>query len=175
MKIDTFKEELDHVINALRSEKYGILRNRKEMTEYAVSHPDCAFDGKRGMEGGFRIDTKKYSYLLRCNPAQGDYNFYCYCYMSESLNRQIKNDSNGIRFIDSGYQELFRIPDGGSIVISYPDGEKSERDCRFIDECHTQIGERLYHICEFAELMERNSATYEAKQQDVIQTKEKAI
>lgn len=133
LKTDAFKEELDHVINALRSEEHGILQNRKGMTEYAVSHPDCAFDGKRGMEGGFRIDTEKYSYLLRCNPAQGDYNFYCYCYMSESLNRQIKNASNGIRFIDSGYQELFRIPDGGSIVISYPDGEKREKGCRFIE------------------------------------------
>lgn len=174
LKTDVFKKELDSVINALRSEKYGILQNRKGMTEYAVSHPDCAFDTSLGMEGGFRIDTERYSYLLRCNPAQGDYNFYCYCYVSESLNRQIKKASNGIRFIESGYQELFCIPDGGSIVISYSDGEKRERGCRFIDEYHTQIGDRIYHICEFAELMERNGATYQAKQQDVIQ-KEKAL
>ncbi len=174
LKTDAFKEELDNVINALRSEKYGLLQSHRGMTEYAVSHPDCAFDGNGGMVGGFRIDTEKHSYLLRCNPAQGDYNFYCYCYVSESLNRQIENARKGIRFIDSAYHELFRIPDGGSIVISYPDGEKRERGCRFIDECHTQVGDRLYHICEFAELMKKNGATYEAKQQDKIQ-KERAL
>ncbi len=174
LKTDAFKKELDSVINALRSEEYGILQNRKGMTEYAVSHPDCAFDGNWGMEGGFRIDTEKHSYLLRCNPAQGDYNFYCYCYVSESLNRQIENARNGIRFIDPSYQELFRILDGGSIVISYSDEEKIEKRCRFIDEYHTQVGGCLYHICEFAEFMKKNSATYEAKKQDEIQ-KERSI
>ena len=38
-----------------------------------------------------------------------------------------------------------------------------ERICRFIDECHTEIGGSLYHICEFAERMEKNGMTYEPK------------
>ena len=38
-----------------------------------------------------------------------------------------------------------------------------ERSCRFIDEYHTEIGNDLYHICQFAELMERNGHTYEPK------------
>lgn len=54
-------------------------------------------------------------------------------------------------------------------------GKKEKKAVGLLNEYHTQIGERLYHICEFSELMERNGATYEAKQQDVIQTKEKAI
>ena len=40
-------------------------------------------------------------------------------------------------------------------------GEKSERTCRYIDEYHAEIGNNLYHICEFAERMEQNGATYE--------------
>ena len=42
-------------------------------------------------------------------------------------------------------------------------GEKTERPCRFIDEYHTEIGNNIFHICEFAERMEQNGATYEPK------------
>lgn len=66
-----------------------------------------------------------------------------------------------IRFIDSRYRELFRIPDGESIVISYPNGQKEERACTFIDEYHTQVGKNVFHICEFAECMERIGAGYQ--------------
>ena len=32
-----------------------------------------------------------------------------------------------IRFIDSHYTDLFRLPDGGSIRITYADGESAVR------------------------------------------------
>lgn len=75
------------------------------------------------------------------------------------------NDNKTIRFIDSSYKELFRIPDGGNIVINRYDGEKLTRTCTFLDEYHTQIGKEkgrgeIYHICQFAELMEKNGNTY---------------
>lgn len=66
-----------------------------------------------------------------------------------------------IRFINSRYQDLFRIPDGASIEISYPDGRKEERVCTFQDEYHTKVGNYVYHICEFAERMEAIGATYQ--------------
>lgn len=109
------------------------------------------------------MDTEKYAYLLRCNPIRGDYNFYCYCYVREWLDRHMANAGKGIRFIDPHYQEKFRIPDGGKIILTTAWGEKSECTCRYIDEYHTEIGSNLYHICEFAERMERNGATYEPK------------
>ena len=46
-----------------------------------------------------------------------------------------------------------------------------ERTCRFIDEYHTEIGGNLYHICEFAERMAHNGATYEPKQADALPQK----
>lgn len=107
------------------------------------------------------MDTKKYAYLLRLNPAKGDYNFYCYCYVKEWLDKHIANAEKGILFIDPHYKELFRIPDGGKICITSAWGEKSERTCRYIDEYHTEVGNNLYHICEFAECMKKNGATYE--------------
>ena len=53
--------------------------------------------------------------------------------------------------------------DGGKIIITSSWGEKTERPCRFIDEYHTEIGNNIFHICEFAERMEQNGATYEPK------------
>ncbi len=69
-------------------------------------------------------------------------------------------DKKMIRFIDSRYNELFLVPDGGNVVLTYSDGEKVTRSCQYIDEYHAQIGSRVYHSCEFAEIMERNGTKY---------------
>ena len=82
-----------------------------------------------------------------------------------------------IRFIDSEYREIFRIPDGGSIRITYPPGDGREpviRACKYIDEYHFNLSGNsegkpsygtTYHICEFAEAMERIGAKYEPLEQ----------
>jgi hypothetical protein len=76
-----------------------------------------------------------------------------------------------IRFIDSEYRELFQIPDGVSIRITYPpeDGrEPIERACKYHDEYHFSTlgkGGDLYHICQFAEIMEHLGAKYEPSAQ----------
>lgn len=67
-----------------------------------------------------------------------------------------------IRFIDSRYHDLFRIPDGGCVQIQYPNGTVI-KPCKFIDEYHTQVGYNVFHICQFAEIMERNGAVYMAE------------
>lgn len=64
-----------------------------------------------------------------------------------------------IRFIDSHYKDLFKVPDGGCIQIQYGD-ETVVKYCKFIDEYHTQIGNNVFHICQFAELMEVNGNIY---------------
>ncbi len=74
----------------------------------------------------------------------------------------IKQAEKGIRFIDPRYKELFRIPDGDPIRIQYQDGTHSDRTCRYIDEYHVEVGSgwnSLLHICQFAEMMERNGST----------------
>jgi hypothetical protein len=67
-----------------------------------------------------------------------------------------------IRFIDPEYNELFRIPDGGRIVVTRPMGEMypgvQEQwigTCKYLDECHTEINGECYHICQFAEIQQR--------------------
>lgn len=75
------------------------------------------------------------------------------------------HEKKEIRFIDSRYRELFRIKDGDSIEISYPDREKVTRKCTFIDEYHTKVGSSVFHICEFAERMEALGAVYRPAEQ----------
>ena len=82
-----------------------------------------------------------------------------------------------IRFIDSHYHTLFNIADGDSIEIVYPDGKREERVCTYIDEYHTQVGERVFHICEFAEIMEANGKSYcpaRSREKEVEERKEAA-
>lgn len=78
-----------------------------------------------------------------------------------------------IRFIDSHYKDLFRLPDGGSIRITYADGESAVRKCTYIDEYHTMIGNNVFHICQFAELMERNGSTYQPEKEEMLMSQEK--
>lgn len=65
-----------------------------------------------------------------------------------------------IRFINSRFQDLFMLPNNHYIQVDYPE-ETIIKRCVFIDPYHTQIGSRIFHICEFAECMERMEATYQ--------------
>lgn len=162
LKTDQFKTEFDRLINSMRFDNNGILKNRKALTAYCYTHPESCIDSD-GRNFGFRTDTDQYAYLIRLNPYQGEYNIYCYCYLREPLDLHMKKARNGIRFITPDYQEKFRIPDGDSIRITTPDGTQLDRVCRYIDETHFEMGFRdvgdLRHICQFAELMEQNGNT----------------
>ena len=59
-----------------------------------------------------------------------------------------------IRVIDSSYNEQFRIPDGGYLQVTYPDHVFSVK-CEHIDDYHAYYGGEVYHICQFAEIVER--------------------
>ena len=66
-----------------------------------------------------------------------------------------KEKDRSIRFITPSYDELFRIPDGATIKVTYPDRESIQK-CRYIDDYHLYVGRTVYHICEFAEIVKRN-------------------
>ena len=155
LKTSEFKEELDTVINTLRE---GILKSRTALAQYCYAHPEADFGN--GREWGLRVNTAQYAYLMRLNPNRGEYSLYCYCYRRDWLDQHMEHARRGIRFITPRYEEKFRIPDGDQIRISYPAGETRDRTVRYIDEYHVEIGSgisnNLYHICEFAEIMERN-------------------
>ncbi len=65
-------------------------------------------------------------------------------------------DKKYIRFITPNYYELFRIPDGGHITIQFSNGETINRKCEYLDRYHFRCAGHTYHICEFAEMLQRN-------------------
>ena len=159
LKTQKFKDELDEVINALRfsDANGGILKNRSALASYCYAHPEASFGNDR--EFGIRVDTDEHSYLFRLNPNRGEYNVYCYCYKRDWLDRNIERAENGIRFITPDYKDKFRIADGEQVRIYHSDGSFDDRTCRYVDDCHLEVGSNLFHICEFAERMERSGCT----------------
>ena len=43
---------------------------------------EAEFEGNYCAEYGFKVQTPQHTYMLRCNPNYGDYNFYLYAYVS---------------------------------------------------------------------------------------------
>ncbi len=155
-KTPDFQLEFDEVINCLREEG-DILSSRAAMSKYCRQTPQSQMTTEPHFYG-VRVDTNFYAYLLRMNPEKGDYNLYCYCYERKWLDHHMKQAERGIRFIDPNYKEIFRIPDGDKIRILRPDGTHIDKTCRYIDDCHVEIGggwDSLFHICQFAEQMEQ--------------------
>ena len=156
---EEFHAEFESVLNALvGDEQYGgFLKSRDAMRDFCQKHPESGFND--GFLFAFRADTAQYSYLLRLNPYKQDENLFIYCYRRDWLDRHMKQAEKGIRFITPNYKEKFRIEDGDMIRIRRYDGTSIDRVCRYIDECHLEVGggwDNLYHICQFAEMMERN-------------------
>jgi hypothetical protein len=156
---EEFQQEFEGVLNALVGDgQYGgFLKSRDAMRDFCQEHPESGFND--GFAFGFRVDTAQYSYLIRLQPYKGEENLFIYCYRRDWLDRHMKQAEKGIRFITPHYEEKFRIADGDMIRIRCPDGRQLDRECRYIDECHVEVGkgwDNLYHICQFAEMMERN-------------------
>ena len=58
-----------------------------------------------------------------------------------------------IRFIDSNYREKFKVKNFSIISVN-----GTQRQVYYIDECHFGfIRGDIYHICQFAEICERNN------------------
>ena len=68
---------------------------------------------------------------------------------------------NDVRFIDPQYNELFRVPDGGVVQMTYPDGHQRSEKVEYLDDYHMKIGSTVQHICEFAERMARSRGIVE--------------
>lgn len=68
---------------------------------------------------------------------------------------------NDVRFIDPQYNELFRVPDGSVVQMTYPDGHQRSEKVEYLDDYHMKIGSSVQHICEFAERMARSRAIVE--------------
>lgn len=164
-----FQDTLNSVIDLLQNDPQyrGVIRNVEDMKLLCSTRPNSRFPSYLQSNGyGFRIDTDKYALLLCCNINSEHYSFSITAYQRESFDQHLKNAEKGIRFINSNYKTLFTIPDGDTIQITLENGRKHNYICRYVDDYHFQtirgIEEKYinhFHICEFAELMERNKNT----------------
>lgn len=148
-----FFDALQKVMDTLRE---GILKSFKDMKDFCIGEGfDSRFKGNWTEEFAFRIDHKGFAFLFRLIPMPGDYHVYVHCYRADWLDQHMDRAERGIRFIRSDYQEKFRLEDGGRIRITALDGEVKEKVCRYIDDYHVEVGNYLYHICEFSEHSEK--------------------
>ena len=67
---------------------------------------------------------------------------------------------HSIRFITTDYEELFRIPDSGTVLVTFPDRQFAEK-CSYIDDYHMKVGSTVYHICQYAEILKQNGGRCE--------------
>lgn len=89
LKTDEFKREFDDVINSLRFGYGELLKDRSSLSAYCHNNHDGVIEGNYTKEYGFRVDTDEHSYILRCNPTKGDYNFYVYAYDRETFEKHL--------------------------------------------------------------------------------------
>lgn len=165
LRTKEFVKVFNRVITTLR-EKGNPLNSKKSMMDFIQAHPDRVLKKYESKAYGFRIDVEKYSFLFRLNHPVIEYSSYCQCYVRESLDSHMAAARKGIRFVTSNYEELFRIADGDRILVTAATGVKSEYICRYIDEYHVEVGKNLYHICEFAELLEKTGASCKPKERE---------
>lgn len=75
-----FKDELGKVVNDLRK---GILKDLSSMRR-CCHGSDGAIGGRSYCQNyGFTLETERYLYRLRCNPAEGDYQAYLSCFVRQ--------------------------------------------------------------------------------------------
>lgn len=157
LKTDEFKAEFDDVINGLRDG--DVLSGRKAMSSYCYSTPDSSFNDDRN-HYGIRLDTEKYSYLMRFNPNRGEYNLYCYCYQKEWLNSHLKMPSVVSDLSTRTIRSSFALRTEKNLNQARRRQNNGE-NLQIYRRLPLEVGTNLYHICEFAELCERNGHTVE--------------
>ena len=72
----------------------------------------------------------------------------------------MSDDQKSARFIDPQYNDLFRLPEGERLRITWYDGRERLAQCQSIDQYHVMIDHRTWHICEFAEYCKRTGAVF---------------
>jgi len=78
-----FKADIQRVVDWLRV-GFAPLKNLEIMDAYCAHYAQSSIPGEE-CTYGFRIETSRYRYMLRCIPVKGTYNAYLYCYVKGVL------------------------------------------------------------------------------------------
>ena len=74
--------------------------------------------------------------------------------------RRLRDEKLGRKYLELD-DALFRVPDGGVVQMTFPDGHQRSEVVEYLDDYHMKIGFTVQHICEFAERMARSHAIVE--------------
>ncbi len=77
LNTQAFKDELGEVVDELRK---SVLKDLNSMRAFCSAHGGEIEGGICCQNHGFVIETDRYLYRLRCNPASGDYQAYLSCF-----------------------------------------------------------------------------------------------
>ncbi len=80
-----FRADLTRVVDWLRV-GFAPLKNLEIMDAFCTRYSHAAILGQN-QAYGFRVETKRYRYMLRCTPVAKMYNVYLYCYGKEAAAR----------------------------------------------------------------------------------------
>lgn len=78
-----FRADLKRVVEWLQQE-YAPLRNLQAMGIFCGWNKDARVKAEPGEVYGFRVETARYRYMLRCTPTKGVYHCYVYCYQKRT-------------------------------------------------------------------------------------------
>ena len=93
LKTQDFRDAFDVFVKDLR--KQGLLKDQGSMKAYCNQHPEARIKGSWDLNVyGFRVQSEKYQFYVRCFPYQGDYNFYVYCYNNVKQRIHEKDDAD---------------------------------------------------------------------------------
>lgn len=79
-----FRAELHVLMECLRTD---LLSSREGMRQYLREHPGLLLEDSYLKVIGYRMQTKKYVYYIRCAPARGSYDCYVCCYVNDVARR----------------------------------------------------------------------------------------
>lgn len=102
LKHAAFRDELQAVVNALREE--GCL-----LHDFSAMRKGCNEGLAMAGSYGFRAETSRYEYCLRCTPRRGDYNFYLYCY-DKSAQREHAHERSSVKDMLKAQPEKTDLP-----------------------------------------------------------------
>lgn len=139
-----FTDDFNDMMDTLRQ---GILKSPGELQAYCAIHSANALLDGPNSNGlyGFRIDTGRYSYMLVCSFHSTDCRLRLNAFSFLALDRYMRESRNGIPILDQQGHEQFRMPDGGKLKVTSPDGFSGFCTVRYFDK------ERLVLFDEFHE------------------------
>lgn len=128
-----FGDDFNDMIDTLRQ---GILKSPNELRSYCASHPDGALLDNFCTDRlyGFRIDTGRYSHILICSFYSTDSRLRMNSFSFLALDRHMREARNGIPILDQQGREQFRMPDGGKLKVTSPDGFFGFCTVRYLDQ-----------------------------------------